>query len=106
MTVTDVTPKPTREFVLEWVCGTFNNFPEGLVRNAWTKTGYAWFDKEHVYCVWIRVVTMPAMTRTQQQSQQMTEVVTKTTSTLATARSKTTVIGVVITMQAIATTRQ
>lgn len=48
MAATDVTPKPTREIVSEWVCGAFNNFPDGLVRNAWTKTGYAWFDKDHV----------------------------------------------------------
>ncbi len=48
MSATDVTPKPTREIVLEWVCGAFDNFPDGLVKNAWTKTGYAWFDKEHV----------------------------------------------------------
>jgi hypothetical protein len=48
MAVTDVTPKPTREIVSEWVCGAFDNFPDGLVRNAWTKTGYAWFEKDHV----------------------------------------------------------
>ena len=34
--------------VLEWVCGAFNNFPAELVRNAWMKTGFAWFHHDHV----------------------------------------------------------
>ncbi len=40
MAAMDVTPKPTHHIIVsEWVCGAFNNFPEGLVTNTWTKTG-------------------------------------------------------------------
>lgn len=39
------TPKPTRLIVSEWVLQAFDDFPERLIRNAWTKTGYAWFDR-------------------------------------------------------------
>ena len=42
---TKVTPKPSREIVSDWLCRAFDDFPGHLIRNAWTKTGYAWFDK-------------------------------------------------------------
>ena len=41
------TLKPTRYIVSEWVVNAFNDFPKHLIKNAWTKTGYAWFDREH-----------------------------------------------------------
>lgn len=47
MTTTSATPKPTRYIVSEWVVNAFYDFPEDLIKNAWTKTGYAWFDREH-----------------------------------------------------------
>lgn len=45
---TSATPKPNRHIVSEWVVNAFEDFPEHLIKNAWTKTGYAWFDREHV----------------------------------------------------------
>ena len=45
MAVTDATPKLSRHHVSEWVRAAFDHFPEWLIRNAWTNTGYAWFDK-------------------------------------------------------------
>jgi hypothetical protein len=29
------------------VVNAFDDFPEELIKNAWTKNGYAWFDREH-----------------------------------------------------------
>jgi hypothetical protein len=42
------TPKPSRYIIAEWVVNAFDSFPEHLIKNAWTKTGYVWFDCEHI----------------------------------------------------------
>ena len=47
MTVTSATPKPSCYIVAEWLVNAFDGFPEDLIKNAWTKTGYAWFNHEH-----------------------------------------------------------
>ena len=45
ITAADNTPKPTRRIVSEWVLAAYNEFSPHVIRNSWTKTGYAWFDK-------------------------------------------------------------
>jgi hypothetical protein len=41
----DATPKPTRQIVSQWVIAAYDGFPPNAIRNAWTKNGFAWFDK-------------------------------------------------------------
>lgn len=48
MAASSVTPKPSRYIVAEWVVNAFDGFPEHLIKNAWTKTGYVWFDRKHI----------------------------------------------------------
>lgn len=47
ITAADDTPRPNRHIVSEWVINAFSEVPAALIRNAWTKTGYAWFNKQH-----------------------------------------------------------
>jgi hypothetical protein len=45
ITAADNTPKPTRRIVSEWVLAAYDEFSPHVIRNSWTKKGYAWFDK-------------------------------------------------------------
>ena len=45
ITAVDNTPKPTQHIVSEWVLAAYDEFSPHVIRNSWTKTGYAWFDK-------------------------------------------------------------
>ena len=42
----DDTPKHDLLIVLDWVIGAMTGFPRQLIRNAWTKTGHDWFDRQ------------------------------------------------------------
>ena len=41
---TTLTTPPSQKLIVEWVLSVYGNLAELLVRNAWKKTGYAWFD--------------------------------------------------------------
>jgi hypothetical protein len=45
ITAVDNTPKPTRRIVSDWVLAAYSEFSPHVIRNSWTKTGYAWFNK-------------------------------------------------------------
>ena len=47
VTASNNTPLPSRHDVSEWVVASYNNMPSTIIRNSWTRTDYAWFDKQH-----------------------------------------------------------
>ena len=46
LTSTSETPKPSRVDVAEWVIYAHVRMPKNIILNAWTKMGYAWYDKQ------------------------------------------------------------
>ena len=40
------TSKPSHVDVAEWVINSHATMPKQIIRNAWTKMGYAWYDKQ------------------------------------------------------------
>jgi hypothetical protein len=42
--VNGVAKEPSRKMVMEWLMAIHRNTPSKIMRNAWTKKGYEWFE--------------------------------------------------------------